>query len=72
MICYCFEYTELDIRNEVFQNNGQSPLLDRIIEARKQGTCQCDIKNPNGTWCIADVRRVVDNAINDYKNNKAI
>jgi hypothetical protein len=49
MICYCFEYTELDIRNEVFQNNGQSPLLDRIIEARKQGTCQCDIKNPKGT-----------------------
>ncbi|PKN38711.1 MAG: BFD-like (2Fe-2S) protein [Deltaproteobacteria bacterium HGW-Deltaproteobacteria-10] len=49
MICYCFQYTEMDIRKDVFQNNGQSPLLDRIIAERKQGTCQCDIKNPKGT-----------------------
>jgi hypothetical protein len=39
----------MDIRKDVFQNNGQSPLLDRIIAERKQGTCQCDIKNPKGT-----------------------
>jgi hypothetical protein len=49
MICYCFEYTELDIRNDVFKNNGPSPLLDRIKDVRKQGTCQCDVNNPKGT-----------------------
>ncbi len=48
-ICYCFEYTESDIRQDVFLNGGKSPIMDRIIEARKQGTCQCDIKHPKGT-----------------------
>jgi len=47
-VCYCFEYTESDIRNEVTENNGHSLLLDRIVEARKQGTCQCEAKNPKG------------------------
>ena len=48
-ICYCFEYTEADIRNEVAQNHGQSLLLTRIVEAKRQGTCQCDVKNPKGS-----------------------
>ncbi|MCJ7807613.1 MAG: (2Fe-2S)-binding protein [Dehalococcoidia bacterium] len=48
-ICHCFEYTESDIRDEVLQNNGRSLLLERIVEARKAGTCDCDTKNPRGT-----------------------
>ena len=48
-ICYCFEYTELDIVNEVAKNHGRSLILERIIEARKNGTCQCYTKNPKGT-----------------------
>ncbi|NQT74327.1 MAG: hypothetical protein HQ553_16415 [Chloroflexi bacterium] len=49
LICYCFEYTESDIKDEMLQNNGKSLLLERIIEARKNDTCQCDVKNPKGT-----------------------
>ncbi|NQU04170.1 MAG: hypothetical protein HQ589_08490 [Syntrophaceae bacterium] len=48
-ICYCFEYTESDIKREVFRNKGRSPLMERIIEARKKGNCQCDIKHPKST-----------------------
>ncbi|MHA2432851.1 MAG: hypothetical protein ACXADO_06465 [Candidatus Thorarchaeota archaeon] len=48
-ICYCFEYTEHDIRQEVMENGGRSLLMERILEARKLGTCQCDTKNPTGT-----------------------
>jgi hypothetical protein len=47
-ICYCFEYTESDIVNEVVKNHGRSLILEKIIEARKNGTCQCDTKNPRG------------------------
>jgi hypothetical protein len=48
-ICYCFEYTESDIVNEAVKNHGRSLILEKIIEARKNGTCQCDTKNPWGT-----------------------
>ena len=48
-ICYCFEYTKSDIADEVLKNKGRSLILERIIEARKNGTCQCDTKNPKGT-----------------------
>jgi hypothetical protein len=48
-ICYCFEYTESDIVDEVVKNHGRSLILEKIIEARKNGTCQCDTKNPRGT-----------------------
>ncbi len=48
-ICYCFEYTKSDIVNEVLRNNGCSLILERMFEARKNGTCQCDTKNPKGT-----------------------
>jgi hypothetical protein len=49
LICYCFEYTKSDIKDEMLQNSGKSLLLERIIEARENGTCQCDVKNPTGT-----------------------
>ena len=45
-ICYCFSYTYADIAADVLQHGGQSPIMDRITEAKKNLTCQCDIKHP--------------------------
>ncbi|MFC2044731.1 hypothetical protein ACFLT8_06040 [Chloroflexota bacterium] len=61
LICYCFQYTELDIINDFKTNNGKSSILAGITEARIRHTCQCDDKHPEKRCCIADVRRVVDN-----------
>lgn len=46
LICYCYEYTEADIKKDLLMNNGRSLFLERIIKARENNTCQCDIKHP--------------------------
>jgi len=46
LICYCFEYTEDDIINDFKKNLGKSAILERITEARRNNTCQCDDKHP--------------------------
>ncbi len=46
MICYCYGYTDADIMDDVIKQGGQSPIMDKITQARNNLTCQCDIKNP--------------------------
>jgi hypothetical protein len=45
LICYCFGYTESDIKNDYLEN-GHSTILEKIAAEKKQGTCQCAEKNP--------------------------
>jgi hypothetical protein len=45
-ICYCFAYSEADIVDDVLKNHGQSPILERIAEAKRTLTCQCGDKHP--------------------------
>lgn len=47
-ICYCFDYTDEDIKND-FHNNGFSTILEKIKEEKKNGNCECHLKNPKGT-----------------------
>ncbi len=46
-ICYCFGYTETDIREDV-RRHGRSTILERIGAEKKAGTCRCAEKNPKG------------------------
>ena len=45
-ICYCFNYTDADIVADVVARHGQSTIEQRIAEAKKNGRCQCEVKNP--------------------------
>ncbi|MCK8604264.1 hypothetical protein K1V27_21400 [Syntrophobacteraceae bacterium DRH4] len=47
LICYCFNYTTLDIERDVLQN-GRSTIMDKIVSEKKAGGCQCATKNPKG------------------------
>jgi hypothetical protein len=47
MICYCFDYTDEDIINDV-KKNGHSKILEKILEEKKSGGCTCVEKNPKG------------------------
>ncbi len=47
-ICYCFEHTEDDIRADVLANAGRSEILEKIVAAKSQGSCQCAEKHPEG------------------------
>jgi len=46
-ICYCFDYTIDDIRDDVMVR-GRSTILERIIAEKKKGGCKCKTINPKG------------------------
>jgi hypothetical protein len=46
-ICFCFNYTDEDIAQEV-RTHGKSLLLERIRAAKKAGLCRCANENPKG------------------------
>ncbi|MFQ6757120.1 MAG: BFD-like (2Fe-2S) protein [Deltaproteobacteria bacterium] len=47
LICYCFGYTEEDLRQDVVKN-GRSLIMERIVAEKKNGCCRCAEKNPAG------------------------
>lgn len=47
LICYCFYYTATDIEMD-FKKNKKSLILEKIINDKKSGTCDCANKNPRG------------------------
>ena len=58
LICYCFRHTLGAIRTE-WQQTGQSTALETITIGTQTGQCACDIRNPQGSCCLGNVRRVV-------------
>ena len=71
-ICYCYDYSDEDIREDVRQNNGRSAILEYIIEEKKKDACQCKTKHPEGRWCLSDVHREVDKAMKELEENWAV
>lgn len=54
-ICYCFRYTAGDVRQAA--ENGRGPEILSIITGGIQGgQCACDLRNPQGTCCLGNVR----------------
>ncbi|MGQ9745913.1 MAG: hypothetical protein ACUVQV_08085 [Dissulfurimicrobium sp.] len=47
MVCYCFGYTDDDIREDV-KTYGCSLIMEQIMAGKKDGNCQCATKNPKG------------------------
>jgi hypothetical protein len=47
LVCYCFEYSKEDVTRD-YKNNGRSLIMEKIMEEKKFGRCQCAAKNPKG------------------------
>jgi hypothetical protein len=45
-ICYCYDYTETDISDDVIQNKGESSILKFIAEEKRKGDCECTTHHP--------------------------
>ena len=62
LICYCFRHTLGAIRAD-WQQTGQSTATEtitvKITVGTQTGQCACDIRNPQGSCCLGNVRRVV-------------
>ena len=46
-VCYCFNYTDQDIIDDV-RRHGASRILEAIQKAKRFGRCQCREKHPQG------------------------
>ena len=57
-ICYCFDYTEQMIIDEI-NLTGTTLIPQRIRQEVQADTCECEIKNPQGTCCLGNIGRVV-------------
>lgn len=56
--CYCFGENEQTIAAEI-AGTGTSNALDRVKEHVRSGRCACDIRNPRGICCLADLRAAI-------------
>lgn len=65
LICYCFQHTPDDIRQE-FARLGQTMILEDIKAGIQAGQCACDWRNPQGSCCLGNVRLLVRNLQTQY------
>ncbi len=47
LICYCFNYTKKDVEQD-FIRHGESTILSRVKEEKKNNGCNCEVNNPKG------------------------
>jgi hypothetical protein len=57
-VCYCFRYTPRSLIEEV-ATNGQSTAVKKITAGIQAGLCACDIRNPQGSCCLGNVKAVL-------------
>ena len=58
-VCYCFRHTSHSIRQE-FVATGASTVVRAITAGIQAGQCACDIRNPQGSCCLGNVRALVE------------
>jgi hypothetical protein len=58
MVCYCFGENEADIRREI-EDRGASCAVERVRAHITAGRCACELRNPRGVCCLADVMAAV-------------
>jgi Zinc binding domain len=54
MLCYCFGEHEDAIGREI-ERTGSSGAVDRVRGHIAAARCACDVRNPRGVCCLADV-----------------
>lgn len=59
LLCYCFGENEQAIATEIAAT-GTSNALDRVKEHVRLGRCACDIRNPRGICCLADLKAAIE------------
>ncbi len=55
-LCYCFDHSAEDIREE-WDRTGKSAILEDIKAKVKAGTCSCEVTNPGGGCCLGDITK---------------
>ncbi len=68
LVCHCFRYSlgRLQWSDEA----ERAAILADIIAGTRQGQCACELRNPQGSCCLSNVRRLLrdDEPIADEKS----
>jgi hypothetical protein len=59
LVCYCFRHTPGSIKAEA-EATGESTAVAAITAGIQAGQCACEVRNPQGSCCLGNVRAVVD------------
>ena len=54
-VCYCFEHTVGDVRDAT--PAALQIVIDDITQGIRREQCACDLRNPQGSCCLGNVRR---------------
>lgn len=57
-VCYCFRHTPGTIKAELGRT-GRTSVVEAITAGIQAGSCACEIRNPQGSCCLGNVRAVV-------------
>lgn len=57
-VCYCFDFTIADLRRDI-ATRGETSIPETITEEIRAGHCACEVKNPEGSCCLGNVREAV-------------
>lgn len=60
-VCYCFGWTKEKIQAELVET-GRSTVIDQIKAQVKAGNCYCEVTNPQGSCCLGNVAKAVQEA----------
>ena len=60
-VCYCFGWTPEKIRAELV-TTSRSTVIDQIKAQVKAGNCYCEVTNPQGSCCLGNVAKAVQQA----------
>ena len=56
-ICYCFRHTVGELRNT--SPEGRIAIVDNVNTGINAGQCTCDLRNPQGSCCLGNVRGMI-------------
>lgn len=54
-ICYCFRHTVGDVSSN--QSENLQAIIQDITQGIRDDQCACDLRNPQGSCCLGNVRR---------------
>lgn len=57
-VCYCFRHSPATIQAK-WLATGASTVIEEINGGIQAGQCACEVRDPQGSCCLGNVRRVV-------------
>ncbi len=56
-VCYCFRHTVGEVREA--SSEARAAIEDDVNEGIQAGQCACDVRNPQGSCCLGNLRGLV-------------